>query len=151
MFICCLFHTIALQRNFATVRVHRLRAHSRPQCLLVKRICGQELWGRDWARGVVRVYDASFSFYNNSLDFLFAFIQSEYEVKKTVFVLLFQKQHFVHSFFGEISYYSIVYWMAKCVPALKWLLKFYFIWSSKKYLAQRSLFLFTTLRNIRSP
>ena len=71
--------------------------------------------------------------------------------KKTVFVLLFQKQNFVRSFFGEISYYSIVYWMAKCVPALKWLLKFYFIWSSKKYLAQRSLFLFTTLRNIRSP
>ena len=55
--------------------------------------------------------------------------------------LLFQKQNFVHSFFGEIRYYSIVYWMAKCVPALKWLLKFYFIWSSKKYL----------VRNIRSP
>ena len=55
--------------------------------------------------------------------------------------LLFQKQNFVHSFFGEIRYYSIVYWIAKCVPALKWLLKFYFIWSSKKYL----------VRNIRSP
>ena len=33
---------------------------------------------------MVRVYDVSFSFYNNSLDFLFAFIQSEYEVKNGI-------------------------------------------------------------------
>ena len=33
--------------RIATVCVHPLRVHSRPQCLLFKRICGQEFWGRD--------------------------------------------------------------------------------------------------------
>ena len=37
---------------------------------------------------MVRVYDDSFSFYNNSLDFLFASIQSEYEVKNGVRIVV---------------------------------------------------------------
>lgn len=50
---------------------------------------------------MVRVYDASFSFYNNSSDFVFAFIQSEHGVKNGTRTVV-QKQNFVHSFFVEI-------------------------------------------------
>ena len=43
----------------ATLLVHPLRAHSRPQCLRFWWLCAQELWGRDWApvRAIKTAYD----------------------------------------------------------------------------------------------